>query len=113
MNEFIGERGIIHQKSCPYTPQQNGVVERKHQHILNVARALMITSSLPLKFWGEAVLTATYLINRIPTPKLENKSPYEMVYIKKPKYENTRFFCFLGYVYTSTVNRHKFDHRSK
>jgi len=57
-----------------YTPQQNGIVERRHQHILDVSRALMFQSKLPKKFWSYVVLHAVYLINRIPTMILNNKS---------------------------------------
>ncbi|GKB89372.1 retrovirus-related pol polyprotein from transposon TNT 1-94 [Tanacetum coccineum] len=57
---------IIHQKAIAYTPQQNGVVERKHRHLLETARSLRIHANFPIKFWGECVLAATYLINKMP-----------------------------------------------
>lgn len=47
---FYLDKGIFHQKSCPHTPQQNGVVERKHRHILDTARALFFQSKLPISF---------------------------------------------------------------
>nr|GEV11752.1 hypothetical protein [Tanacetum cinerariifolium] len=46
-------KGILHQKSMPYTPQQNGVVERKHMHLLKISRSLRVHANLPIKFWGE------------------------------------------------------------
>lgn len=67
-HDFFSKLGIIHQTSCAYTPQQNGIVERKHKHILQIARSLMFQSKVPKQFWDESILTAAYLINRMPTP---------------------------------------------
>lgn len=74
MKSYFNIHGIEHQHTCVYTLQQNGVVEWKHRHILTVACALMFQSHIPLHFWGECVLTAVYLINRLPSPLLSNKT---------------------------------------
>ena len=63
LNEYYFMKGILHQKSCVATPQQNGRVERRHQHILNLARALMFQSMLPKMYWSYAVLHEVYLLN--------------------------------------------------
>ena len=60
---------------CPYTPQQNGIAERKNRLLLEVARFLMFTSSTPNRYWEEAILTAAYLINRLPTKVLKYQTP--------------------------------------
>jgi len=68
MNNFFINKGIMHQTSCVNTPQQNSIVERKHSHLLNVARALMIQSHLPKIYWSYYVLHVAHIINMFPTP---------------------------------------------
>ncbi|KAL6315342.1 hypothetical protein AAG906_000446 [Vitis piasezkii] len=92
LSNFYHSLGVIHYRSCVETPQQNSVVERKHQHILNVA---------------------LYLINRTPSPFLNNKTPFEILHDKLPDYSHLRVFGCLCYVSTLKANRTKFSPRAK
>jgi len=73
MKNYFLENGIIFQTYCTGIPQQNGRVKRKHQHILDVARALRFQGCLPFEFWRECVLTTGYLINRTLSSILNRK----------------------------------------
>ena len=66
LGPFLLSNGIVHQSTCVDTPQQNGVAKRKNRHLLEVARSLLFMFNIPKRFCGEAVLTTTYLINRMP-----------------------------------------------
>jgi hypothetical protein len=74
-HQFFLKLGIAHCVSCPHTHQQNGSAERKHRHIVETGRAILAHASAPLKFWGEAFTTATYLINRLSTRVTDNLCP--------------------------------------
>ncbi|GFY85851.1 hypothetical protein Acr_04g0005890 [Actinidia rufa] len=81
-NEFRAELnkcGILQQLTCPYTPEQNGVAERKNRHIMSVVRCLLRGMGVPKYFWHMAVLTATYLINRTPSRVLNGKAPLHIL----------------------------------
>lgn len=105
-------KGIIHQTTCVYTPQQNAVVERKHQHILNIARALKFQASLPTAFWSDCVNHDVYLINGSPSPILDNLIPFQKLYHKNPTFDNLKMFGCLCYASTQDHNRSKFDPRA-
>ncbi|PKU78060.1 Retrovirus-related Pol polyprotein from transposon TNT 1-94 [Dendrobium catenatum] len=72
---YLLQHGIEHQLSCPYTPEQNGLVERKHCHLLDLTRTFLHASYLPNSFWVEAVSKANYLINRLPSSAIKNQTP--------------------------------------
>uniref|UniRef100_A0A2N9GGL3 Integrase catalytic domain-containing protein n=1 Tax=Fagus sylvatica TaxID=28930 RepID=A0A2N9GGL3_FAGSY len=96
-NQFCANHGIIHQLSCPHTPQQNGTAERKHRHLIQCALALLSESKLPISYWSYAVSTAAHLINRLPTPNLKQKTPWELLFHKPPDIQYLRTFgcqCF-------------------
>jgi transposase InsO family protein len=62
-SEYSKEHGIQRKYSCSYSPQQNGVAERKNRHIAEITRAMLNEKNLPNYFWAEAVATAVYIMN--------------------------------------------------
>lgn len=80
---YFQSTGIIHQTTAPYTPQQNGVAERKNRTLKEMVNSMLSYSGLSEGFWGEAMLTACYLLNRIPN-KRNKVTPYELWHKKTP-----------------------------
>ncbi|XP_049394565.1 uncharacterized protein LOC125858813 [Solanum stenotomum] len=109
--ELFNSRGIIHQKFCSYTPQQNGVVERRHMHILETARAIRFQGHLPIRFWGECILVAVFIVNRVPSTVLGNKYPYCMIYKKQVDLCYMRTIGCLCYA-TNLIKGDKFGTRA-
>ena len=68
----MSANGILHQPSCAYTPQHNGVAERKNHHLVETARTLIFHHKVPQRFWGDAILATCYLINRMPSFVLQD-----------------------------------------
>lgn len=113
LRPFFDAKGIIFETSCVATPQQNGRVERKHRHLLNVARALRFQAHLPLQFWAECVSAAAFLINRTPSPNLGDRTPYELLHNRVPPYSSFRVFGCLCFATQNPRIRDKFAPRSR
>jgi transposase InsO family protein len=94
---YCNEQGIKHNTTAPYSPQQNGVVERRNQSVVEMARCLLKSMKVPAKFWGEAVKTAVYILNLSPTRSLEGRTPFEAWYGKKPSVRHLRTFGCVAY----------------
>jgi hypothetical protein len=93
LSSFFERIGINHIVSCPHTHQQNGSAKRKHRHIVESGLTLLAHASMPLMFWDETFLTATFIINRLPTPVLNYASPIATLFGDDPAYS---FLCTFG-----------------
>ena len=101
------------QLSCLETSQQNGRSKQKHRHILDTVRALLIFTTCPERFWGEAALTAIYTINRIPSPILDNVFPYERLYNSSLNYHLLHVFGYVCFVHLQSHEYNKLKARTR
>jgi hypothetical protein len=108
-----GNAGIEHQLTAPYTPQQNGVVERKNRTIMEMARCMLHDKGLPKEFWAEAANTAVFLLNRLPKKAVQKKTPFEAWHGSKPKLINLKTFGCLCFSYIHQVKRDKLDKKAE
>jgi histone deacetylase 1/2 len=113
LNGFFQKVGITHHVSCPHAHQQNGSAERKHRHIVEVGLALLANASMPLKFWDEAFLTTTFLINIIPSKVLGFESPTERLLHVTPNYDALRTFGCASWPNLRPYNKRKLAFCSK
>jgi hypothetical protein len=109
---YLMENGIFHRRTCPHTSQQNGTSKRKHRHIVDMGLTLLAQSDLNKKFWVESFLTAVYLINRLPTPVLNNDTPLFKLYKDAPNYSFLRNFGCRCYPLLRPYAENKLSYRS-
>jgi hypothetical protein len=110
---FCKEVGIKREVSTLYNPQQNGVVERKNQTIMEALKAMIHDQDLPMHLWAEAARTVVYVQNRSPRCVLGNKTPKEMFTGKKPEVNHLRIFGCPMYVHVPKDKRSKLDPSGK
>jgi transposase InsO family protein len=94
---YCANEGVQRHYSAPYSPQQNGVVERRNQTVVGMAQALLKQRGMSAVFWREAVVTTVYILNRSPTKALNSVMPYETWHGRKPAVSHLRVFGCLAF----------------
>ena len=110
--ELCEEKGIRRQLTIPRTPQQNGVAERRNRTLLDMTRCMMAQANLPISFWGDAILTAAYILNRVPSQSVSS-TPYELWKGEKPNLEHLRPWGSAGYVHNTSHKYGKLGPRAR
>ncbi|KAK1415156.1 hypothetical protein QVD17_30928 [Tagetes erecta] len=110
--KFASTNGMESRFSCPHTSQQNGKSERMIRRLNEIMLTLLTRASLPSKFWVEALHTACYLHNILPSKTLHNLTPTTILYRQKPSYDHLRVFGCACYPNTTATRPHKLALRS-
>ncbi|CAA7409651.1 unnamed protein product [Spirodela intermedia] len=111
--EYCVGEGIHRQHTAPYSPQQNGIVERRNGTVVATARSMLKAKGLPGWFWGEAVATAVYILNRCPTKSMDGMTPFEVWHEKKPAMHHLKVFGCIAYVLNMTLHLKKLEDRGR
>lgn len=109
---FAFTHGLQFRFSCPHTSQQNGKAERMICRLNEIMLSLLTHATLPPSFWVEALRTATYLHNILPTKLLNFRTPTSTLYLCNPSYDHLRVFGCACYPNTSATYTHKLNQRS-
>jgi len=109
---YCAEEGVVRHHTAPYTPQHNGVVERRNQTVVGMARSMMKAKKMSAEFWGEAVTTTVFILNRAPTKALKGKTPFEAWHGRKPNVSFLRTFGCIGHVKNTKPHLGKLEDRS-
>ena len=110
--DWLAKSGIRHESSTPYTPQQNGVAERVIRTLMEAARCQMYAKNVDIELWGEAVASATYVLNRASSTTCST-TPYELWHGKKPDISHLRIFGCRAFVHTPDETRRKLDAKAQ
>jgi hypothetical protein len=110
--KFCDDNGIVHEVTTPYTPQHNGLDERRNRSMLDMTRSMLKMKKMPNTFWREAVRTSTYILNRCPTKKL-NQNPEEILLGCKQSTKHLRVFGSLCYMHIPDAKRRKLGDKTE
>ena len=110
---YLRNHGIIHEKTAPYTPEQNGLAEVMNRIIIERARSMLHDSNISKGFWVQAVIMAAYLINRSPASRLPDKTPHEAWTSEKPSISYYRPFGCPAYAHIPKEKRTKLDSKTR
>ena len=111
VEELCNDLGIKHEFSSTYTPQQNGVVERKNKTLITLARAMLDDYGISQRFWAEAINTACHASNRVYLHRFLGKTPYELLIGRKPNISYFRVFGCKCYIFKKRKHLGKFKSR--
>jgi hypothetical protein len=109
VEEFCDEKGIKHEFSTTYTPEQNGVVERKNRTLIEMARSMLDEYKVSDSFWAEAINTACHASNRLYCHRFFNKTPCELLNGRKPNISYFRVFGCKYYILRKASQLSKFQ----
>ncbi|GAB2303795.1 hypothetical protein Dimus_038963 [Dionaea muscipula] len=109
---YLQQCRIRRQLTCPNTPQQNGVAERKNRHLAETCRSMLHAKNVPPRFWAECMKTAAHVTNRLPQAKFGFISPFEKLWNLKPAVSHFRVFGCVCYVFVPDHLRSKFDKKA-
>src|ERR1044072_2337374 len=112
-DDFLRKQGVKHQMTARYTPQQNGVAERKNRTVMNMVRSMLYCKKLPKSFWAEAVACAVYLLNRCPVKSVRGKTPEEAWSGKRPNLSHLKVFGCVAYAHVPDQLRKKLDDKAE
>ena len=111
IGDYCAKYGIVHEVTAPYSPQSNGVAERKNRTLKEMMNAMLLSSGLPQNMWGEAILSSNYLLNRVPRKK-QDKTPYELWKGRRPSYKYLKVWGCLAKVAIPAPKRIKIGPRT-
>ena len=113
LQDFYEVKGIEQQTTVPYAHQANGTAERAIRTIVTIGRSMLHHAKLDKRFWAEAAMTAIYVKNRLPSPKISHKTPFEIVYNSKPSVKHMRVFGCQVYTLTPKEKQLKWDPKAR
>lgn len=113
VSKILEEKGIRHQRTVPYSPEQNGSAEREMRTIVEAARTMIHAKNLPIKLWAEATNTAVYLLNRTGTSSVKGITPYELWFSKEPEINHLKVFGSKVFSHIPKEKRQKWDRKAE